>query len=70
MNREKGGVERGRGVLLVRRWIGQATSGWSGWKFEGGFGSGKNPRWEETRGVAAAAEWKDGTLLLKFRVRV
>ena len=56
--------ERGRegGCELVG-WIGQGIPMRI-------FGSGKIPRWEETRGVAAAVEWKDGTLLPKFRVRV
>ena len=57
MNREKGGVERGRGVLLVRRWIGQATSGWSDLEneeendgFGWWFGSGGDPKEEEIVG--------------------
>ena len=63
MNREKGGVERGRGVLLVQRWIGQATSGWSGWQIEGGSGGIPREQWRRrTR--------KDGTLVQNFRVGV
>ena len=37
-------------------------------KIEGGFESVKNPRWEETIGVVAAARRMDGTDLLIFRV--